>query len=229
MNNDEISSGERLFAPKNRAYSILFGIIITVLFAYIAFFMFFTFVPVDGPSMENTIFNGERCFSQRMFFNVERGDIVIINTAEKNEKEHIIIKRVIGTGGDKILFMLSENGKNVDLYICRNGENRYTLLDEPYIKEKMIPDKLNPDHKPFSSPDAKIKINISDYIDGIDRIDVTSGDELLMLISPCVIEVPQNSIFALGDNRNVSRDGRYYGTFTLDQVTLKVLKIISSR
>ena len=161
--NDEINTGERLFTPKNKVFTVLFWVCGIILTAYIVFLLLFAFVPIIGESMENTVFDGEYCFVQRNFFSVERGDIVTVNTADKSEEEHSIIKRVIGT---------------------------------------------------------------SDYISGIEKIDVTGNDDKLILISECVINVPKNSVFVLGDNRNLSRDGRYYGAFALNKVTSKILTVI---
>lgn len=82
---------------------------------------------VSGPSMENTLHDGQRLIVSKIVYLIkspEKGDIVIAKTKKLNVE--YIIKRVIGTPGDTIEL------KNNEFYV--NGEK----IDEPYIKEKMI-------------------------------------------------------------------------------------------
>ncbi len=57
---------------------------------------------VSGPSMNNTLINGERLLVSDLFYTPERGDIVVIHvTSETNDTfNEAIVKRVIATEGE---------------------------------------------------------------------------------------------------------------------------------
>ena len=79
-------------------------------------------VQVEGPSMEDTLQNGDRLILTHFNYTPERGDIVVLNSSGLNET---IIKRVIAVEGDTL--SIDFNKGEVTL----NGE----VLKEDYIKE----------------------------------------------------------------------------------------------
>ena len=86
---------------------------------------------VPSGSMENTIMTGDRVIGSRLtykFEDPERGDIAIFRFPD-NEKIYYV-KRIIGLPGETVDIV---DGK---VYI--NGSE--TPLDEPYIREPMIPE-----------------------------------------------------------------------------------------
>ncbi len=112
---------------------------------------------VPSGSMENTIMTGDRVIGSRLSYRFEdpkRGDIAIFRFPD-NEKIYYV-KRIIGLPGETVDIV---DGKG---YI--NGSDE--PLDEPYIREPMIPE------------------------------------------APMHFEVPENSYFMMGDNRNYSMDAR---------------------
>ena len=112
---------------------------------------------VPSGSMENTIMTGDRVIGSRLSYRFEdpkRGDIAIFRFPD-NEKIYYV-KRIIGLPGETVDIV---DGK---VYI--NGSDE--PLDEPYIREPMIPE------------------------------------------APRHFEVPENSYFMMGDNRNYSMDAR---------------------
>ena len=112
---------------------------------------------VPSGSMENTIMTGDRVIGSRLSYRFEdpkRGDIAIFRFPD-NEKIYYV-KRIIGLPGETVDIL---DGK---VYI--NGSDE--PLDEPYIREPMIPE------------------------------------------APMHFEVPENSYFMMGDNRNYSMDAR---------------------
>lgn len=112
---------------------------------------------VPTGSMESTIMSGDRVIGSRLtyrFDDPERGDIAIFRFPD-NEKIYYV-KRIIGLPGETVDIV---DGK---VYIDGSAEP----LDEPYLREPMIPEK------------------------------------------PMHFEVPEDSYFMMGDNRNYSSDAR---------------------
>lgn len=76
-------------------------------------------VIVNGPSMENTLYDGEMLILSKLsktINNIKRFDIVVIND---NADDELIIKRVIGLPGDTVYYKdnnLYINGKIVEDY-----------------------------------------------------------------------------------------------------------------
>ncbi len=133
--NSEINRGETLLNQKKSAFldASLYALIFLLL-GFIVFFYFLSFVPITGESMENTMYDKQYCLVLRKCFDVEHGDIVTIDTSNNGEKEHLIVKRVVGTAGDKLVFMVSQDKKFVDLYRCNADGSYFQKINEPYIK-----------------------------------------------------------------------------------------------
>ena len=78
------------------AESFVFAMFMVILI----FTFFFRIVLVQGPSMRETLQDQDRLIITHINYTPQKGDIVVINS-EKLGKT--IIKRVIGTGGAKVV------------------------------------------------------------------------------------------------------------------------------
>ncbi len=216
--NSEINRGETLLNQKKSAFldASLYALIFLLL-GFIVFFYFLSFVPITGESMENTMYDKQYCLVLRKCFDVERGDIVTIDTANNGEKEHLIVKRVVGTAGDKLVFMISQDKKFVDLYRCNADGSYFQKINEPYIKERMK----------ASSP-VYSTVNLLPHDENLTSFNINDPDnaDMLSQLSDYIITVNSDCVYFLGDNRNISRDSRYYGMRNLNKVTAKVLCVL---
>lgn len=109
---------------------ILITLVLSVAISF-ALMSFFRITVVNGHSMDNTLYDGQRLvLNVRAYDNKapEYKDIVVVKRDDLSVK--YLIKRVIGTPGDKITI------KDNKLYI--NDE----LMYEDYIREEMVTDDL---------------------------------------------------------------------------------------
>lgn len=104
--------------PKKKwyQYSVINTLLITIAVLFI-FNIFFTFVGVNGISMEPTFMNGEIHIAKR-WFSIDRFDVVVIDAYDVANTT--LIKRVIGLPNETVEY------KNNQLYI--NGQ----LIEDNY-------------------------------------------------------------------------------------------------
>ncbi len=184
----------------SRIFSVVINIVIVLLSLVVLTQVSIEPVMIIGSSMENTVFNGETVVINKLYFSPSRGDIVVIDT--KSTGTERIIKRVVAIGGDKIGFV--KNGEYIDLYL--DTGDGFVKKDEPYIKERMS----------YNSGSRTIFVSI-EVANDLD--DLINGKKY--------VTVGENEFLALGDNRNLSKDSRYYGTFKTSQIIGKEFATVS--
>ena len=87
-------------------------------------------VQVDGPSMDDTLNNGELLLLSKISYitkEIERFDIVVINTGDSE-----IIKRVIGLPGEEVEYkdnVLYINGEEIEDDYASNETSDFTIKD----------------------------------------------------------------------------------------------------
>jgi signal peptidase I len=127
---------------------------------------------------------------------VERGDIIVFRYPM--DLEQTFVKRVIGVPGDRIRLLQKK------LYL--NGEP----VDEPYTQHKTPYIDQYRDNFP-GPPNTQV-----------------SDRAVIMLTNHVVsneVVVPEGSYFAMGDNRDLSLDSRYWGFVPRENIVGKPLVI----
>lgn len=126
---------ESQHSSQNQPFSIVvkqecFWFLRTMTFILPIIILLFTFVgrvvPVEGPSMMPTLYDGDRMLVQSMFYTPKQGDVVVLT--KKSFNQHSIVKRVIAVGGQTVKIDYNAHCVYVD----------GVALTEPYIKESMI-------------------------------------------------------------------------------------------
>jgi len=126
-------------------------------------------------------------------------DIIVIDIGETDP----IIKRVIGLGGDVIdIVKLDKVGYRLEI----NGE----IIEEDYIEYKF-----------YDTVDGrKVPLHLTEQ-NGIyksyEAFNTLRSTHSELFVNGKLV-VPEGHIFALGDNRHVSRDSTYYGTFASENI-----------
>jgi signal peptidase I len=155
---------------------------------------------IPTGSMKNTLLVGDFLFVNKFLYGAEvpfihkrlpvvreprRGDILVFDSIEEDMK---IVKRLIGIPGDTIEMR--------DGHVYRNGAE----LDEPYT--------INSD--PLAGADVVARMRMRDWQVKHFAGRVPAGYQPdLHDWGPVV--VPPESLFVMGDNRDDSYDGRYWG------------------
>jgi signal peptidase I len=130
---------------------------------------------------------------------VERGDIIVFHHANPP----FLIKRVVGIPGDRI--------RIADGQVFING----VALSEPYATFEPAPPNPSRDNFPASR-----------YLDP--EVDIDWWQQMQSLVHDGEITVPAGEYFVLGDNRNHSKDSRFWGFVPRQAVIARPLVIYFS-
>ena len=160
--------GSRRVPPKKETASLL-GVcydVVEVLVASLAcivllFTFLFRVVGVEGDSMMDTLYGGDRLILCPALSSPDRGDIVVIN----RYTDEPLVKRVIGVAGDTV--EIDEEQHRVRI----NG----VLLDEPYIHVPTYPEGMA--GKTVEIPDGKVFVLGDNRVASLDSRSIGLIDE----------------------------------------------------
>ncbi len=151
-------------------------VVIIAILALVLISMSFLWTPmtVSGPSMEETLQNGDKVILLTALYKIHYGDIIVF---EKTEDDKNVIKRVIGLPGDHVRFSMEEkawyrNGTklNEDYVTCKYGGSYWQKTDAS-LKEQMLSEDgyLVEDDHLFVLGDNRINSNDSHIYGAISK------------------------------------------------------------
>jgi signal peptidase I len=194
----------------------------SILVALVVWFFLRTFLVeafrIPSGSMENTLLIGDFLFVNKALYGAEvpligarlpavreprRNDILVFDSVE--DKGLKVVKRLIGMPGDTLSM---ENGE-----LFRNGER----VPEPYA--------IHTDPARSEEPIQRAKMREWQLPHLVNR-DTTVYRPDLQEWGPIV--VPPDSFFMMGDNRDSSYDGRYWGFLPRENVRGRPLVVYFS-
>jgi len=196
-----VTEEETLVEDRPRETPVEFFASLAELLVVVLFIMTFVLQNFEIPSssMEDTMLIGDHVVVNREQFapptrwlgpllpyrDIHRNDIVVFLSPE--EQGLFVVKRIIGIPGDRIHLR--------DGVVYRNGQK----IDEPYAQHKVGDYNPYRDNFPAVSPSEMYNLNEKW------RQELPSHMEAGDLV------VPAGSYFAMGDNRDVSYDSRFWG------------------
>jgi signal peptidase I len=176
----------------------------SILIAVVVWLLLRTFLVeafrIPSGSMENTLLIGDFLFVNKAVYGAEvpftgrhlpafrepvRGDVLVFDSVEEEGLK--VVKRLIGMPGDTLAMKGS--------VLQRNG----VAVDEPYVRHD----------NPSKSESPEFRQKMHDW--QVRHLVGDTAGYLPDLQDWGPIVVPPDSFFMMGDNRDLSYDGRYWG------------------
>lgn len=198
-------------------YFVIFAIYIG---SYVYFINTYELCKVTGASMKNTLNphisdnDGKTC-DDLVYINidkqVERFDIFVVKDPDpepsSEDKEDLIIKRAIGMPGDLVTIKKDEHGYYY-VYYANAETNEISKLEEDYVESYASWAELSQ----IDVGGVSYQAQFYDKFIGSGNYTVKTIDGVSFL------EVPENHIFFLGDNRRWSADSRKKGLANVSEI-----------
>lgn len=188
---DRFLTGER--EESNPYLTAMLYFLVGLMSVMLVMVVFVSMCRIEGDSMLNSYHDNDHILLYKFPKEFAAGDVVVFDIQENERSKERLIKRVVGTAGDELAFVQLEN-KDAQgcalaaLYRIDRAAGAVVRVDEPYILEPMRVDSITRGGQYTVSPD-------------------TNWDN----IEKHKMLVDEGMLYVLGDNRNDSRDSRYFG------------------
>ena len=208
------SAPQRIVRPRSGLAEFLEMLLVTMLLALFGTTFVVQAFKIPSGSMEPTLLIGDHVFVNKFIFegtgawyekflpyrDIRRGDVIVFKFPFDDHPHYV--KRVIGLPGERLRIV------NGDVYI--NGE----FLREPYVVRN--PASQDPYADNFPPTDRRVVRFVARREWADQLFDYVHNGELI---------IPPNHYFAMGDNRDLSADSRYWGFVDRDSIMGKPMVI----
>jgi signal peptidase I len=198
---------QKIAGPRSGPAEFLEMLLVTMLLALFGTTFVVQAFKIPSGSMEPTLLIGDHVFVNKFIFegtgawyekflpyrDIRRGDIIVFKYPFDDHPHYV--KRVIGLPGERLRIV------NGDVYI--NGE----LLHEPYVVHNPASQDPYADNFPPGNRQALPFVARREW--AAQLFDYVRDGELI---------IPPNHYFAMGDNRDLSADSRYWGFVDRDSI-----------
>ena len=96
---EALSPAER---ARRELYDWVESLMVALIFCVILFSFVLRLINVSGPSMNPTLYEGNKMLVSDLFYKPKAGDIVVFKNVDSNKEEKALVKRVVATEGQEV-------------------------------------------------------------------------------------------------------------------------------